>query len=114
MWGINDALDNIVRDCNKMVLEEWEEVEHQEGSSPVLLPPLSCHWLRHSFATRCCEAEVNPKALQRILGHADFETTMDIYAEATGDLQKVQLIYLNDYFNNDEKDNKKGPVVKCS
>ena len=28
-----------------------------------------------------CEAGVNIKAMQEILGHADAETTMDIYAE---------------------------------
>ena len=86
----------------------------EEEENPVTLPPLSCHWLRHSFATRCCEAEVNPKALQRILGHADFETTMDIYAEATDDLKKSQLIYLNEYFKNVEDDEKSGLVVRCS
>lgn len=114
VWGMNDALDNIVRDCNTQVMREWEETDHEEEENPVTLPPLSCHWLRHSFATRCCEAEVNPKALQRILGHADFETTMDIYAEATDDLKKSQLIYLNEYFKNVENDEKSGLVVRCS
>ena len=64
VWGMNDALDNIVLACNKEVKERWDEVDHPDGEEPVLLPPLSCHWLKHSFATRCCEAEMNSNALQ--------------------------------------------------
>ena len=43
--------------------------------SKVILPRFSCHSLRHTFATRMCEAGVNIKAVQDILGHADAETT---------------------------------------
>ena len=37
--------------------------------------------------------------MQDILGHADAETTMDIYAEATKDLKRSELINFEDYFN---------------
>lgn len=70
---------------------------------PTTLPPLSCHWLRHTFATRCCEANINPKALQCILGHADYQTTMDIYAEATEELKKAEIIHLQDYLGGDTR-----------
>ena len=98
VWGINDALDNIVAACNKEEKEKWAEDGSPEDAPPVLLPPISCHWLRHTFATRCCEANVNPKALQSILGHADYQTTMGIYAEATLKLKQNELVHLNDYF----------------
>lgn len=65
----------------------------------VILPKFSNHSLRHTFTTRMCEAGVNIKAMQEILGHADAETTMDIYAEATKDLKKSELINFEDYFN---------------
>lgn len=45
-----------------------------------------------------CEAGVNIKAMQDILGHADAETTMQIYAEATKDLKKSELINFDEYF----------------
>ena len=35
--------------------------------------------------------ELNIKAMQDNLGHADGETTMDIYAEATKELKKAEL-----------------------
>ena len=68
-------------------------------SPEVLLPDFSCHSLRHTFTTRMCEAGVNVKAMQEILGHADAETTMDIYAEATDDLKRSELANFEDYFN---------------
>ena len=41
------------------------------------------HALRHTFATRCIERGVQPKALQKILGHASLATTMDTYVHVT-------------------------------
>lgn len=44
--------------------------------------------LRHTFCTRFCENERNIKVIQEIMGHADIETTMNIYAEATKEKKK--------------------------
>ena len=46
---------------------------------------------------------VNIKAMQDILGHADAETTMQIYAEATKDLKKSELINFDEYFAKQKK-----------
>ena len=46
-----------------------------------------------------CEARVNIKAMQDILGHADAETTLQIYADATKELKRAELINFEDYFN---------------
>ncbi len=43
------------------------------------LRPFCMHALRHTFATRCIERGINPKSLQKILGHAQLSTTMDTY-----------------------------------
>ena len=45
-----------------------------------------------------CEAGVNLKVMQEILGHADAETTMDIYAEATKELKKSELYSFAEFF----------------
>ena len=91
---LNKALRRIIRDCNYDVLDKCGD-----GADVVLLPKFSNHSLRHTFTTRMCEAGVNIKAMQDILGHADAETTMDIYAEATHDLKCAELINFEDYFN---------------
>lgn len=47
-----------------------------------------------------CEAGVNVKAMQEILGHSDVETTLDVYAEATDDLKQTEISKFNTYFGN--------------
>lgn len=43
------------------------------------LPSYTFHILRHTFATRCIEKGVDPKALSEILGHADVQITLNRY-----------------------------------
>jgi len=90
---LNKALRRIIRDCN------YEVIDKKQGKEITTLPRFSNHSLRHTFTTRMCEAGVNIKAMQEILGHADAETTMDIYAEATKDLKRAELVNFEDYFN---------------
>ena len=106
VWGINDALSNIVKACNTEVMAKWDEESNGNGDPPVTLPDLTCHWLRHTFATRCCESRMDPKAIQGILGHADYETTMDVYVESTEQMKKAEVIYLEQYFSK-RRDGKK-------
>lgn len=60
---------------------------------------LSPHMLRHTFATRCIEAGMNPKALQKILGHERLETTMDLYVHATEEFKEEEIVKLESYFD---------------
>lgn len=49
--------------------------EHPETYFEHLTP----HGLRHTFATNCIENGMEPKVLQKILGHNSLEMTMDLY-----------------------------------
>ena len=89
---LNKALSRIVRDCNFEILDK----PHKKDT--VILPKFSNHSLRHTFTTRMCEAGVNLKVMQEILGHADAETTMDIYAEATKELKKSEMDSFAEFF----------------
>lgn len=94
---LNKALKRIIRTCN------FEILDKNPKTKVVILPKFSNHSLRHTFTTRMCEAGVNIKAMQEILGHSDAETTMNIYAEATKDLKKSEMINFEEYFTKQTK-----------
>ena len=85
--AVNRAIKRIYESYNA------EEVLNakREKRQPVIIPHFSCHHLRHTFCTRFCEKETNVKVIQAIMGHANIETTMDIYAEVT-DMKKQEAI----------------------
>ena len=55
------------------------------------IKPFCMHALRQTFATRCIERGVNPKSLQKILGHAQLSTTMDTYVHVTDDSLQLAM-----------------------
>ena len=77
--AINRAIKRIYESYNA---EEVVKAKRQHRE-PVLIPHFSCHHLRHTFCSRICENETNLKVIQSIMGHANIETTLDIYAEVT-------------------------------
>ncbi len=88
---LNKAIQRITRDCN-------DEILSKEPKNPLLLPHFSCHTLRHTFATRMCEAGMNIKVIQEALGHSDVKTTLNIYADATEDFKKREFESFEDYW----------------
>lgn len=59
----------------------------------------SAHTLRHTFATRCIEAGMKPKTLQKILGHANIMITMDLYVHITEEEEIKEMLNVeNDLF----------------
>ena len=63
----------------------------KEEREPLLIPYFTCHHMRHTFCTRLCENVSDIKVIQEIMGHADAQTTLDIYAEVTTE-RKVETI----------------------
>ena len=51
----------------------WSEWQKAAGSD------LTAHQVRHGYATALLEAGIEPKVAQRLLGHAQISTTLDIY-----------------------------------
>lgn len=89
-----DSLKNVIarinRDRMKIAAKNHQPVEVMNHFSP--------HSLRHTFASRCIEAGMNPKVLQIILGHSDIKITLNIYTHLSQEnireeMEKVAVDY---------------------
>lgn len=49
------------------------------------------HVLRHTFATRCVQSNVDIKSLSEILGHSSVNTTLNVYVHSSFLMKKTQL-----------------------
>lgn len=78
------SLNRFIKRAYTAYNEEEKEKAEKEGREPLLIPHFSCHITRHTFCTRCVEAGVPLPELQKIMGHASIQTTIDIYTSITG------------------------------
>lgn len=80
---VNKAIRRIIRDCNQEIMIKSNEKD------PILLPPFSCHTLRHTCATRLVESgKVAIIAISAFMGHSSVQTTMDIYVSCTENFKR--------------------------
>ncbi len=49
------------------------------------LPNVTCHTCRHTFCSRLAEMNISPHALQKIVGHASYNTTARVYISVEDD-----------------------------
>lgn len=61
------------------------------------LPDINYHALRHTFATRCVEANVDVKSLSEMLGHSDVNITLNTYVHSSLEQKRIQIEKLNSY-----------------
>ncbi len=55
------------------------------------LPQIPFHALRHTFATRWIENGMDIKSLSEILGHANVNTTLEIYVHSSDELKRYSM-----------------------
>lgn len=53
--------------------------------------PFSMHALRATFATRAIESGMNPKTLQEILGHSNYNITMSLYGHCLENTKQKEM-----------------------
>lgn len=84
---VSDAINKIVNEIN-LTRDVTEEIE-----------TFSCHCFRHTFATRCFEAGIQPKTVQSYLGHATLQMTMDLYTSVLQEHRASEMDKLDNILN---------------
>lgn len=61
-------------------------------------PHISCHSLRATFATRAIEGGMSPQTLKEILGHANYQMTMDLYYHNSDTTRRSEMEKIEEQF----------------
>ena len=86
------------KQINKIVKEINEEEMFnavKENRVPTLFEKVHPHALRHTFCSRCFECNMNPKVVQKIMGHQHYSTTIDIYTHVTNEKIEDEISKFN-------------------
>ena len=73
---INQCMQLVIQNINKAGID---------------FAPFTLHTLRHTFATRAIECGMNPKTLQKLLGHGTLQMTMDLYCHVKEDTLFLEM-----------------------
>lgn len=57
----------------------------REQREPHYFEDLYPHAIRHTFCSRCFQLNMNPKVVQKLMGHQHYSTTIDIYTHVMQD-----------------------------
>lgn len=74
---INRAIKGMINEYNQT---------HEEQ-----MVDFSAHTLRHTFCTRMAESGMDPKVLQKIMGHKSIAVTMEIYNHVDSDRMQTEI-----------------------
>lgn len=74
----------LINQCMQLVIQNMNK-------AGIDFSPFTLHTLRHTFATRAIECGMNPKTLQKLLGHGTLQMTMDLYCHVTEDTLLLEM-----------------------
>lgn len=91
---------------NKLAAHKKNSAGKSQGKLPMLIPDITPHWLRHTFATLLYLAGVDVLTARDQLGHADIKTTLSIYTHLDKIYKRKSMNRLDDFL--DPKENSEG------
>lgn len=80
------------------VTVQLDHIEARMKADSIPVGHITCHTLRHAFATRAIENGMKPQVLKTILGHSNISITMDLYAHVLGEEKMQEMILLENLF----------------
>lgn len=74
-----------VKKVVKAINEQEAFDSAREQREPHYFEDLYPHAIRHTFCSRCFQLNMNPKVVQKLMGHQHYSTTIDIYTHVMQD-----------------------------
>lgn len=84
------------------------ESVHNPHGVPPMIPPITAHWLRHTFATLLYLAGVDVLTARDQLGHADIKTTLEIYTHLDKIYKRHSMDRLSQYISENKSKKETG------
>ncbi len=84
-YSLQHSINKLVDEINLIAVREAREA----GTAPKLVERFHPHAIRHTFATRCFEKHMDPVVVQRIMGHANYNTTLS-YTHVLENIQREE------------------------
>lgn len=94
----NNMMNRVVKKINEDKKLEYDK-NNVDEEEQFWFERVFMHALRHTFATRCIEAGMNSKVLQKILGHSSFKMTMDMYVHVLDEMKITEMKKVESYIS---------------
>lgn len=100
MWeSYMRALNRKYGDFSNVVGVEMSTSKFSPRKLPMMIPPITSYWLRHTFATMLYLADVDVLTSKEQMGHSDIKTTLNIYTHLDKQFKKKKINKLNEYLS---------------
>ena len=100
----NNTYDNALRKRIDIMTNEWNDEKKAKEEALITPHYLSCHDLRHTFATRFLESASGEyaksyKILSQMMGHSSIKITLDLYSHLTEETVKTEIDKFSNYMD---------------
>lgn len=84
-------VDKEIKKVIKRIREKEAVIAVAENREPKVIRDFHPHTLRHTFATRCFENKMEPKVVQKLMGHSSISITLNIYTHVLNDKMDEEI-----------------------
>lgn len=87
----NRRSEFVISQTNSFVIPRTFEYRYHKVLYELKIESINFHSLRHTFATNCISNGMDVKSLSEILGHANTNTTLQIYVHPSMEIKRRQI-----------------------
>jgi len=97
MW--NSYLKELNNEYGERKIASYKRSKFERAKTPLSIPRITPHWLRHTYATNLYRAGVDVMTAKEQLGHSDIKTTLNIYTHLDKQFKQKAMAKLDEFFS---------------